>query len=95
MLNTYRHEDPSVKAGAARTKTFQAVDGGQAAFGIVEGEKLPVHAAPVARCGALLGRLGIWGRLFGKARLCGHVGQSVRGAMGEDIPVRDLKDGNA
>ena len=33
-------------------------------------------------------------RLFGKARLCGHVGQSVRSVVAEDILVRDLEDGN-
>jgi len=49
LINTYRHEDTPVEAGAARVKPLQVVDGGQVCLGIVEGEKLTVHAALAAR----------------------------------------------
>jgi len=35
-------------------EALKAVYGGKAGFGVVEGEKLPVHRATVARCGALM-----------------------------------------
>lgn len=52
-------ENSSVETFVTRAEPLQAVDGGQAGLGIVEGEKLPVHAAPVVRCGALQGRFGV------------------------------------
>ena len=45
----YQHAP--VEVGTARAEALQAVEGGQAGFGVVEGEKLPVHGAPGARCG--------------------------------------------
>jgi len=76
-------------------EALKAVYGGKAGFGVVEGEKLPVHRATVARCGVFRDRLEYGCQFSGKARLCGHVGQGVRGAAGEDVLFRHLQDWDA
>ena len=64
-----------------------------------------VHRATVARCGAFRGWLEDGCQVLGKARLClpvrvrtqtgGHVGERVGGAVGQDVRLGHLQDGDA
>jgi len=90
----YRDQNTAVKAGTARVEALKAVDGGKAGFGVVEGEKLPVHGATVARCGAFRDRLEDGCQVLGKARLCGHVGDRISGTVGQDVRLGHLQDGD-
>ena len=76
-------------------EALKAVYGGKAGFEVVEGEKFPVHGSQAARCGAFRDRIEDGCQVLGKARLCGHVGQGVRGAAGKDALFRHLQDGVA
>ena len=79
-----------VEAGNAGVETLQPVNGREAGFGVVEGQKLPVHRGPGRASGVLQepvgGSLGIVhaGR---EVRLCGHVGQLAVDVAGEDQVV--------
>ena len=87
-----RHQYPAVKTSTARAEAFQAVDGGQAGFGIVEYEQFPVHDAPAAR-----GAFGQSPRIdvTAQAYLRGRVGDGVCGSFREDILLRHLEKRDA
>ena len=74
-LHRGRDQHASVEAGTARAEALQAIDAGQAGFGVVEGAQLPVHGAPGALCGTFGDRSGGWRHLIGQgAPPSGHVG---------------------
>ena len=86
-------------------KPLQPVDGRKAVFGIVEGQKLPIHGAPGRACALLREPVGGWvgighashdARLYLPVRFStqtgGHVGEWIGGPDGEDILLRDLQD---
>ena len=96
FLYKNRRQYPPVKTSTAGAEAFQAVDGGQAGFGIVEYEQFTVHDAPAAGRGT--------GWAFGqsqrfdgtgKAFLCGRVGYGVRGSFRKDILFRYLEKRDA
>ena len=82
---TYRNQDPSVETRTARVEALKAVDGGKAELVVVEGEKLPVHGSPVARCGAF--------RDLQDGNAGGHLVQATpddRVLHGEDSPAEPV-----
>ena len=91
-------QDAAVEAGTVGVKPLQPVDGRKAVFGIVEGQKLPVHVAPGRACALLREPVGGWlgiGHAGRHVRLCGHIGERVGGPDGKDVLLRDLKDRDA
>ena len=94
----YRHQHTPVEAGPVGQEALEAVDGREAGLGIVEGQELAVHGGPAAARGAVLPGLGVCGacgELRGQARLCGHVGERVGGAVGQDVRLGHLQDRDA
>lgn len=95
---TCRHQHTPVEAGSAGQEALEVVDGREAGLGIVEGQKFAVHGAPAAARGAVppgLGVCGACGELRGQARLCGHVGERVGGAVGQDVRLGHRQDRDA
>lgn len=94
-----RHQHTPVEAGSAAQEALEAVDGREAGLGIVEGQELAVHGAPAAARGAVLPGVGVLcgacGELRSQARLCGHVGERVGGAVGQDVRLGHLQDRDA
>ena len=77
-------------------KPLQPVDGRKAVFGIVEGQKLPIHGAPGRAFILRIDDCGLRSEKAGRhVRLCGHVGARVGGTDGEDVLFRDLQDGDS
>ena len=81
-----RHEHPAVQTSTAGAEAFQAVDGGQAGFRIVEYEQFPAHDAPVAhlRIGRAFGQFSRL-NVTCKASLRGRIGRRIGGSNGEDV----------
>ena len=97
MDDGWRQHTP-VEAGSAGQEALEVVDGREAGLGIVEGQELAVHGAPAAARGAVLPELGVCGacgELRSEARLCGHVGERVGGAVGQDVRLGHLQDRDA
>ena len=46
------NQHTAIQAAPALAEPLQTVDGRQAGLGVIEGEELPGHGAPGARCGA-------------------------------------------
>jgi len=90
-----RHQHTPVEAGSVGEEALEAVDGRKAGLGIVEGQELAVHGAPVAARGTILPELGVCGacgELRSEARLCGRIGERVGAPVSWNLLLGHIKE---
>nr|WP_245795239.1 hypothetical protein [Desulfacinum infernum] len=95
LVKFHRYQHTPVEAGSTGQEALEVVDGREAGLGIVEGQELAVHGPPAAAWDVVLPELGVCGacgELRGQARLCGHVGERVGGAVGQDVRLGHIQD---